>query len=86
MDKLYLYQNIKMSIPFEPKYQLLISKRESIGLKNGNDSKAFIEYSNVMDDIYKNIEGYNPNETSKLLTIFMIWLLICLVIKNLIQC
>ena len=52
MDKLYLYQNIKMSIPFEPKYQLLISKRESIGLKNLNDSKAFIEYSIVMDDIY----------------------------------
>ena len=27
-----------------------------IGLKHCNDSKAFIEYSNDMDDIYKNIE------------------------------
>ena len=72
MDKLYLYQNIKISIPFEPKYQLLISKRESIELKNLNVFKAFIEHSNVMDDIYKNIEGCNPNETRRLLTIFMI--------------
>ena len=26
------------------------------------DSKAFIEYSNYMDDIYKNIEECNPNK------------------------
>ena len=25
-----------------------------------NDSKAFIEYWNDMDDIYKNTEEYNP--------------------------
>ena len=34
------------------KYQLLINKRESTDLKYLNDSKAFIEYSNDMDDIY----------------------------------
>ena len=38
---------------------MLINKRESTGLKYLNDSKAFIEYSNDMDDIYKNIEEYN---------------------------
>ena len=27
-----------------------------------NDFKAFIEYSNDMDDIYQNIEEYNPNK------------------------
>ena len=27
-----------------------------------NDSKAFIEYSNDMIDIYKNIERYNLND------------------------
>ena len=42
--------------PGESKYQLLINKRESTGLKYFNDSKAFIEYSNDMDDIYKNNE------------------------------
>ena len=31
-------------------------KREDVGIKHFNDSKAFIEYSNNMDDICKNIE------------------------------
>ena len=35
------------------KQKLLINKRESTGLKYLNYSKAFIEYSNDMDDIYK---------------------------------
>ena len=30
--------------PFEVKYQLLINKKESAGLKHLNNSKAFIEY------------------------------------------
>ena len=38
------------------KYQFLINKRESSGLKHFNDSKAFIEHSNDMNDIYKNME------------------------------
>ena len=35
-----------------------------------NDSKAFIEYSNNMDNIYKNIEEYNPNKKRKILIVF----------------
>ena len=35
-----------------------------------NDSKTFIEYSNDMDDTYKNIEGYNPNKKHKILIVF----------------
>ena len=42
--------------PHERKYWLLINKREDVGLKEYNDSKAFIEYSNDIDDIYENIE------------------------------
>ena len=38
-----------------------------------------------MDDIYKNIEKYNPNKKRKVLIALIISLLICLVIKNLIQ-
>ena len=56
--------------PNEAKYQLLINKRESAGLKYFNDSKAFIDYSNDMDDIYKNIEEYNPNKKRKILNVF----------------
>ena len=44
--------------------------REEIGTKHFNDSKAFIEYSNNLDDIYKNIEEYNPNKKRKMLIIF----------------
>ena len=56
--------------PYEVKYQLLINKRESTGLNHLNDFKIFIEYSNDMDDIYKNIEEYNPNKKHKILIVF----------------
>ena len=51
IDKIYLYAKD----PHKAKYQLLINKRESTSLKHYNDSKAFIEYSHKMDDIYENI-------------------------------
>ena len=41
---------------------MLIKKRESTVLKYLNDSKDFMRYSTDMDDIYKNIEEYNPNK------------------------
>ena len=66
IDKIYLYAKD----PFEAKYQLLINKRESTALKFLNDLKAFIEYSNDMDDIYKNIEVYYPNKKQKILILF----------------
>ena len=55
---------------YEPKYQFLINKRESIGLKYFNDPKAFIEYSNNMQDVYKNINYYNPYKENKMLIVF----------------
>ena len=60
IDKIYLYNKD----PYEAKYQFLISKQ---GLKHFNDSKAFIEYLNYMNDIYKNIQEYNPNKKRKIL-------------------
>ena len=47
-------------------------------LKVIKDSKVFIEYSDKMDDIYKNIEEYNPNKKCKILIVFKI----CLITKN----
>ena len=35
-----------------------------------NDSKAFIEYSNDMDGIYKNFEESNLNEKYEILIVF----------------
>ena len=56
--------------PYEAKYQFLINKRESTGLKHFNDPKAFIEYSNDMQDVYKNIDEYNPDKENKILIVF----------------
>ena len=39
--------------PYEAKYQYLINKREKVGLDHFKDSKAFMEYSNDMQDVYK---------------------------------
>ena len=47
IDKSYSYAKD----PYERKYKLLINRRESTASKNLNDYKAFIEYSNDMDDI-----------------------------------
>ena len=35
-----------------------------------NSSKAFIEYSNDIGDIYQKIEEYNPNKKRKMLIVF----------------
>ena len=52
--------------PYEAKYQFLINKRESTGLRHVNDTKAFIEYSNEFRDFYKNIDEYNPDKENKI--------------------
>ena len=51
--------------PYKAKCQLLINDRETTGLEYLNDSKAFIKYSNDMDNIYKNIEEYSANKIAK---------------------
>ena len=66
IDKIYLYAKDL----YEPKYQFLINKRESTGLKYFNDPKAFIEYSNDMQDVYKNINYCNLNKENKVLIVF----------------
>ena len=55
--------------PYEAKYQFLINKRENIGLKHLNDPKAFIECSNNMQDVCKNIEEYNIVKKRKILIV-----------------
>ena len=49
---------------------MLINGLESEGIKHFDDSKAFIENSNDIDDIFKNIEEYNPNKKRKILIVF----------------
>ena len=66
IDKIYLYAKD----PYEAKYQYLINKREGVGINHFNNPKAFIEYSNDMCDIFKNIEEYNPNKENKIWIVF----------------
>ena len=54
----------------EPKYQFLIKKCEDAGIKNLNNLSAFIEYSNTMEDVYNNIDDYNPKRKRKILIVF----------------
>ena len=56
--------------PYEAKYQYLINKREGVSIKYFNDPKAFVEYSNDMDDVYENIDEYNPDKANKILKVF----------------
>ena len=66
INKIYLYAKD----PCETKYQYLINKREKVGLDHFDDHKAFIEYSNDMQNVYKNIEDYNPGKKRKILIVF----------------
>ena len=67
IDKIYLYAKYLN----EPKYEYLIKNRENAGIKHVNDGNAFIEYSNTMDGVYKNIDEYkNPNRRRKILIVF----------------
>ena len=56
MQRIHMKKNIKY----------LINKREEVGL----DPKTFIEYSNGMRDVYKNIEDYNLGRERKILIVF----------------
>ena len=66
INKIYLYAK-DLS---EPKYEFLIKKREDAGTKHLNDSNAFIECSNAMDDVYENIDECDSNRKKKMLIVF----------------
>ena len=63
IDDIYLY--IKDLL--ESKYQLLINKREKVGI--ANLKKASIDFSQTIDDVYKNLQDHNPKER-RVLTVF----------------
>ena len=67
INKIYLYvKDLE-----EPKYQLLINKREQAGFKNLNDKNVFIEYSNTNTlTLLEDIEDYNKKRKRKALTVF----------------
>ena len=48
----------------------IFNKREKVGLNHCGDPKAFIEYSNDMQDVYKNGEEYNLDRKRKVFNSF----------------
>ena len=62
-DKIYLYAKD----PYEAKSQYVIKKRKKVALDHYDVPKAFIKYSNDMQDVYQNIEDYNPDKKRKVL-------------------
>ena len=66
IDKIHLY----VKDPNQSKYQYRMKERKNNSLKNLDESKAFIEYSNNMQDFYKSIEEYNPSRKCNLLIVF----------------
>ena len=66
IDRIYLYTKD----PYEAKYQYLIKKREKAILKHYEYPKVFIEYSNDIQDVYKNIEECSLGKKPKVLIVF----------------
>ena len=66
IDKIYL--NAKDLS--QPKYVLLIKKLENPGIKHLNDPKAFTECSNAVDNVYEDVDDYNPTRKRKVLIVF----------------
>ena len=65
IDKIYLCAKYLS----ESKYEFLIKKHENTGTKFFNNPNAFIECSNTMDDVYENVDDYNPNRKRKVLVV-----------------
>ena len=63
--KNFLYKRFKWT-----QVWFLIKKREDTGIKHLNDPNAFIECSDTMNDIYENIDDYNPSRKIKILIAF----------------
>ena len=67
IDKIYLHGK-DLS---KPKHEFLFKKRKNTGIQHLNDLSAFIECLNTTDDIYTNIDHYNPSRKRKNLLYLM---------------
>ena len=51
-------------------YQFLINRRKKVRIENLKNPKAFIDYSQRTDDVYENLEDYNPTKKRRVLIVF----------------
>ena len=80
IDEIYLYAKD----PYEAKYQFLVNKRESANLKHFDDSKLFLNIRTIGLIFIKTLKIIIQIKNKKYLSFLIIWLLICLLIKNII--
>ena len=66
IGKVYLY----VKDPFESKYQMLFNRRKKVGIKELKNPKAFIDYSETINDGYENLEDYNQTKKRTALIVF----------------
>ena len=66
IGKIYLY----VKYPFKSKYQLLINGREKVETEIFKKPQAFIDYSQTIDEVYENLEDYNPTKKRRVLLVF----------------
>ena len=65
IDKIYFYaKDLRYNMRF------IIKQRKNAGIKHYNDPNAFIKCSNLMDDVYENIDYYKTNSKRKILIAF----------------
>ena len=55
---------------FESKYQLLINRREKVGVKHERIPKALVNYCQTINDVHEILEHYNPTKKRKALIVF----------------
>ena len=65
IDKIYLYAK-DLS---EPRHEFLIKKSADPGKQHLNDSNAFIDFSNTVDEVFENVDNYNPCRKKKILVL-----------------
>ena len=70
IDKIYL----AIKDLLDSKYQLLINGRKTVGIKELKIPKASIDidYLKAFDNVYENLEDYNPTKKRKVLIVLMI--------------
>ena len=61
IDIVYLH----VKDPFESKYQLLINGRQEVGITRLKNPKAFIDYSQTIDNIYEKLKEYIQQRKEK---------------------
>ena len=49
---------------------MMIKDYKYVGINHFHNPKAFIDYSNDMNDLYKHVDDYNPHKENKILIVF----------------